>query len=822
VARRALTRERLAPLALVAIPALYILTLARGLVPGDPTEYTFVASILGIAHPPGYAFFTLLGKLFQTAIPFGEIPWRTHLLSAVAATVAALAVYGILATIGRESWQPAGLSPALAKAVALFGALTVGLAADFWQHAIHANPHIVTATFLAANLYLLTRWWAAAGRSTERQSADRWLIGVAFAAGLGVTHHPLTVFSWPAYALFVLWLRPRIWREGRLLLKLAAAGLLGLSVWLYYPLRSSMAPAFGPDDMNTLQGFLDHVLARGLTESLPFFGLADQLDRALVFWSLLRLQYGLPVLFLAAFGLAWFLLGRLRHPAEGGSPLVGPGLLFGGALVGSLLFVINLRQQDIMAYLLGVFLVAGLLAGAGLGSLLALAARRLRLPHAALALLAAALLLIGPAGQWLRNWPAVSLRDYRAGDAYVDAVFDWFEGSGEGAVLLNDWEHMTPLWYSQFVTRRWPDPTDVTPRLVATDRPWVESVYDFLPGGPVYLSGYRPEIVRAGFRLRPRGPFYQVVEPGETSVPDALAPLAPIAVGELDVLGFAIPEMPVKAGDLISVTLAMRAPAGTGRYYVPSFHFGEGPEGRTFEFTTDSHLVTTAWQAGEVIVERFEFALPAGTATGRYPLILFMRDLGSGATEPRAIDLGTVQVVEGTRPLPASHLLANFRQRVGLVSVQVANGFTSRRRAPWDEPLPAVPGDTLRVVIGWQSLAPAEESYTVFVHLIDLADRPLVELDYTPLGGSAPTHLWIPKWLPGQRLLDPYRLRIPDDLAPGRYLIEVGLYEMTSGERLHLADAHGDLIGDRYILGPVEVAGPGKQSSGPPSAAARE
>ena len=105
----------------------------------------------------------------------------------------------------------------------------------------------------------------------------------------------------------------------------------------------------------------------------------------------------------------------------------------------------------------------------------------------------------------------------------------------------------------------------------------------------------------------------------------------------------------------------------------------------------------------------------------------------------------------------------------------------------------------------WQSLASAEDSYTVFVHLIDAANRPLVALDYTPLGGSSPTHLWIPKWLPGQRLTDPYRLVLPADLSPGEYYIEVGLYEMVGQRRLHMADAAGNLIGDRLILGPVQV-----------------
>ncbi len=93
----------------------------------------------------------------------------------------------------------------------------------------------------------------------------------------------------------------------------------------------------------------------------------------------------------------------------------------------------------------------------------------------------------------------------------------WLDSTatGEAAVLLNDWEHMTPLWYGQFVEDRWPDEADVRPILVSTAQPWLESVFAYLPGGPVYLSNYRREIVDAGFRLRPDGDLYQVVEPGE-------------------------------------------------------------------------------------------------------------------------------------------------------------------------------------------------------------------------------------------------------------------------------------------------------------------
>jgi hypothetical protein len=786
-------------LPLLLIPLAYLATLARTIVYGDPTEYTFVANVLGIAHPPGYAFFTLLGKLFQTLIPFGDIPWRMHLLSAVAATVAALFVYGTVSDVAQTLFKTpatAGCQPALQRVAGVFAALTVAFGVNFWQHSIHANPHIVTAAFLSANLFFLTRWAA-------RGAADaRWLYAFALSAGLGITHHPLTVVSFPAYAVFILLARPDIWRDWRALVGMAGCGLLGLAVWLYFPIRSPMAPVFGPATMNTLDGFLDHVLARGLSENLPFFGAADISARAVVFWSILRLQYSLPVIFLAALGIVWPMTeqrltsGLVRGPV----PSWKLGLLYVLALACNYAFVMNLRAQDIMAYILGPLLIVGLLAGVGLYGLLVLSARRLKLRAEALALLTGALFLLGPGLQLARNAPRVSLRNYTEAADYVTAVFERFADAGEGATLLNDWEHMTPLWYAQFVEGRLPDAADVRPVLVSTAQPWLESVFATLPGGPVYLGNYRREVVDAGFRLRPDGLFYQVVEPGDASIPGDLTPIAGGAGGPVEIMAYDLPRRDAVAGDYVPLTLAMRAPEGTADFFVPVVRVGD----LTFPFTTDSHLTTPEWQPGEVIVERFDFALPHDLPGGVYPVSVGLKNLSADEEPATMLPLGELSVTGVDAPPPFDYLLGNFRQRVGLVSASARVGG-QRRAAVWDDPLPARPGDTVHLLLQWQALARAEESYTVFVHLIDAANQPIITLDYTPLGGSAPTHLWIPKWLPGQRYLDPYRMALPDDLPPGTYYVEVGLYEMVSKRRLHLADNEGNTIGDRLILGPIVI-----------------
>lgn len=803
VRKRVTLQTFIAIFILLLLLTIYISTLAQFPVFGDPTEYTFVANMLGIAHPPGYAFITLLGKLFQTLVPVGTVAWRMHLLSAVVGTVACLFVFGSVYTAGKNL---RGLESrkGLSIASGLFAALSVGTAVNHWQHAIHANPHIITGTFLVANLFFLTKWWAS--------QKEKWLLIFSFSAGLGITHHPLTVFGFVGYGLFVLAVRPSLWREWKTLLKMTVMALLGLTVWLYFPLRSPMDPGFGPTTMNTLNGFLDHILARGLTESLPFFGLADQPHRQLIFWTLLRLQYTLPTILLSLFGFGWLIYQCIRNRQKDASSPCPLLLLYTIPLLGTYLFVISLRQQDIMAYLIGPLAVIGLWAGIGLFGLLQAIFNAKEQRGKGAKIVGYSLLIVfflaGPIFQFSQNAPLISLQNYREGLDYVDAVFNWFNGQNEGAVLLNDWEHMTPLWYTQFVEERWPDEADVRPEFISTGgaNPWQEGIFKFLPGGPVYFSNFRPTAVAGTeFRLRPAGPFYQVVEPGDETLPPGVTAVSALG-DDIEIVGFELPQTEVTAGDFVPLTLAMSTPNGTDDYYVPVLTVGTGENALRYEFTTDSHLITPNWWPNEVIAERFDFALPHNLPGGNYPLSVDLKNLSQDELIPVNLNIGTLHVTAPQNPPDTSDLLANFRQRVGLTNATASvNG--RRAQAPWDKsgPLTANPGDTITLILEWESLASAEESYTIFVHLIDGNNFPHVALDYTPLGGATPTHLWIPKWLPGQQMLDPYRLQIPETLPPGTYFVEVGLYEMINGRRLHIADQQGSLNGDRYILGTVQI-----------------
>ncbi|MDO8734210.1 MAG: DUF2723 domain-containing protein, partial [Elusimicrobiota bacterium] len=60
---------------------------------GDLTASVFT---LGIAHPPGYPVYVILGKIWTILIPFGNIGYRLNLFSAFTSSLTVIMVYFIL------------------------------------------------------------------------------------------------------------------------------------------------------------------------------------------------------------------------------------------------------------------------------------------------------------------------------------------------------------------------------------------------------------------------------------------------------------------------------------------------------------------------------------------------------------------------------------------------------------------------------------------------------------------------------------------------------------------------------------------------------
>ncbi|MFQ6059241.1 MAG: hypothetical protein ACE5MB_10245, partial [Anaerolineae bacterium] len=60
-------------------------------------------------------------------------------------------------------------------------------------------------------------------------------------------------------------------------------------------------------------------------------------------------------------------------------------------------------------------------------------------------------------------------------------------------------------------------------------------------------------------------------------------------------------------------------------------------------------------------------------------------------------------------------------------------------------------------------------------------------------------------WLPGEVITDEYAIPVDSDAPPGDYVLEIGMYDALTGERLPVVVQGARVPGDRVLLGKVEV-----------------
>ena len=211
----------------------------------DSGDLVTAAYTLGIAHPPGYPLFTLIAKLF-TLLPTGDVAYRVNLMSAVlAALTVALLYYAVLLLC------PRGIDTSGMAIIAAASALLLGFSRTFWSQAIIAEVYSLHALLTALTVLLATLY-----RRTKHQ---RWLWLLGLTLGLGLSNHLSILLLVPGTLYFVLSVEPR---RPSAYLGMGAFLLLGLSFYVYLPLRSAQHPALNWGAPHTWSGFWWTVSAR--------------------------------------------------------------------------------------------------------------------------------------------------------------------------------------------------------------------------------------------------------------------------------------------------------------------------------------------------------------------------------------------------------------------------------------------------------------------------------------------------------------------------------------------------------------------------------
>ncbi len=208
---------------------------------------------LGVCHPPGYPFFCLLGKLFISLIPIGNIAYRMNFLSSLFASTTVMLVYFIVVRIGQSIISSSRISYIISGIIA---AAMLTFAATFWEQAIIAEKYSLNVLFATLLLVILIKW--------QNDTRTNSPLPYVFAAilGLAFTHHLQTIYIVPAsmyFIMVILWNRQKQSSPLRLMFTMLPCFIIPLFLYLYLPLRAMSHPPLNWGDPQTLPRFMDYI-----------------------------------------------------------------------------------------------------------------------------------------------------------------------------------------------------------------------------------------------------------------------------------------------------------------------------------------------------------------------------------------------------------------------------------------------------------------------------------------------------------------------------------------------------------------------------------
>jgi hypothetical protein len=266
--------------------------------------------------------------------------------------------------------------------------------------------------------------------------------------------------------------------------------------------------------------------------------------------------------------------------------------------------------------------------------------------------------------------------------------------------------------------------------------------------------------------------------------------------GGLQLLGWDLGYIDAQPGDQVSLTLVWavtsRPQANYSVQVLLTDATGQALDAGIFPPTNVWHP-TTRWDVGQAWRGQSTLRLPVQAQPGKAQLAVQLVDSSGVPLGPLA-DLTVVNVLSTNRvftpPKPKALRSADFEAKIALLGADLP-------------PEPVAPGGVLQIVLYWEALAEMDVPYSVFAHLLGADGRVVAGHDGQPVGNSRPTTGWVP----GEYIADLHQVPIPADLPPGKYIVEVGLYDagVPGLPRLWILGETGQLETDRVIFGPVQV-----------------
>jgi 4-amino-4-deoxy-L-arabinose transferase-like glycosyltransferase len=415
---------------------------------GDAGELATAAYTGGVAHPPGYPLFTILGRIFShlsfhspdRAFPDGtfDVAFRMNMLSVWLGVLTVLVLYFILV---RALKNPI---------IAFIGAFIFGTSTTFLSQCLVGEVYTLNALITALIIYVLLL-------IDEKPTSWRMII-LALLFGLGIAHHTSVLFMLLPVLFFlaITFKAKRIFIRKNMLIGMAIFFVLGLLPYLYLPSASAKDPYL---DWGNPQSFVNFVKVvtrseyRDIKSSIPwtdeslgFRGIAG----AYRAWQ--KDSFGILFVILGSIGLLICIFKAKRF----GLML---GLFYFFMTVPYFMYFGNITKTDLFymeVYYIPAHLVFAIFISYAFAQAIEKIPRisKLGVHRLGLGLLIFVALIILTGRFYASNGAKVSMKEHSIGSRYS---YDVLNALPQNAVLITGEDEVFLFWYLQQVANVRPD-----------------------------------------------------------------------------------------------------------------------------------------------------------------------------------------------------------------------------------------------------------------------------------------------------------------------------------------------------------------------------
>ena len=205
---------------------------------------------------------------------------------------------------------------------------------------------------------------------------------------------------------------------------------------------------------------------------------------------------------------------------------------------------------------------------------------------------------------------------------------------------------------------------------------------------------------------------------------------------------------------------------------------------------------TRVWSPELYYIETIRLDIPLDIPPTLYTLAA---GLSSSSGERLRVPGSTDGLLQ-LREMSVAPLRPGFLQRVRPAtgaSADTDDGLHLQGYDLLDEPA----GHSLRLF--WETGEGVASDWITYIHMTDQQGELVAQFDGPPLAGLLPTS----QWKPNSLYIDKRKLEVPSSIAPGDYLLRIGLYSFENGERLAFQPEDGEQghFESGQLLAPIRV-----------------